>query len=135
MHRRLLPIVSPCHEDWEQMAGDVARRCERCRTSVVDLSALSERQARAVLATPGEMCIRYRSDEAGRVRFRRRPSRALELAALVSLLTVAQVKASHADSENAIVGKNESPPKKKPPKPIPPPPKQDDLIMGKRSAD
>ncbi|KIG12525.1 hypothetical protein DB30_01287 [Enhygromyxa salina] len=72
MHRRQLPIVSPCHEDWNDMTGaGAARHCESCDESVQDLSAMSSDDARAFLREHGEQqpCVRYRFDRAGRLLF------------------------------------------------------------------
>ncbi len=73
MHKRHLPIANPCHEDWDGMhAQDGGRRfCDQCDKSVHDLSSMPEAQAKALLAAPrsGRICIRYRSDSHGRVRF------------------------------------------------------------------
>ena len=146
MHRRQLPIVALCDQDWEAMRADgqLARRCDVCATSVLDLSRMTEREARRVLALPGEQCIRYRTDGAGKVQFRQRSWPGADLAALISVLAVGSVGGLvHADSsvpagsskpENAVVGQAPVP-QKKPPKPVPPPPPppETEEKMGKRA--
>jgi len=57
--------------------GD-GRRCDRCATTVIDLSALSEREAGRLLerARRGgcdSVCVRYRVDGDGEIRFRPAP--------------------------------------------------------------
>jgi hypothetical protein len=74
MHRKQLPIASSCGEDWDAMRGDEQRRhCERCAHDVVNLSAMTEPEARALFASrpkAATLCVRYRSDSGGRVQFR-----------------------------------------------------------------
>jgi hypothetical protein len=99
MQKRALPIVRPCDEDWGAMRreGD-GRRCDRCATTVVDLSALTEREAKRLIARAGgDLCVRYRADADGEVRFRPAPLRrgvhrlavGLGLASLVGAATPA----------------------------------------------
>ena len=58
---------------------DGARRfCEVCTKQVHDLSAMTERDARQVLAeesAKGRVCVRYKADGAGNIRFMPEPSR------------------------------------------------------------
>ena len=59
--------------------GD-GRRCDRCATTVVDLSALTERDARQLLerarkSACDSICVRYRVDGEGQVEFRSPPPR------------------------------------------------------------
>jgi hypothetical protein len=76
MLRRLhLPIQDPCHENWDAMShdGDARRFCGVCVKQVHDLSALTEPQARAVLAdesAKGHMCVRYKADRDGNIKFK-----------------------------------------------------------------
>jgi hypothetical protein len=76
MMRRLhLPIQEPCHENWDAMsqAGDAQRFCDVCVKQVHDLSALTEPQARAVLANEsakGRVCVRYKADRDGNIKFK-----------------------------------------------------------------
>jgi hypothetical protein len=73
MRTHQLPIVAPCHEDWNAMdADDRGRFCQRCVKPVHDISAMSESEAQAfVRAHAGtSVCVRYRRDPQGRIRFR-----------------------------------------------------------------
>jgi hypothetical protein len=76
MMRRLhLPIQEPCHENWDAMsqAGDAQRFCDVCVKQVHDLSALTEPQARSVLAdesAKGRVCVRYKADRDGNIKFK-----------------------------------------------------------------
>ena len=56
-----LNVVAPCSEDWTKMAGDERERfCTRCSRTVHDLSAMTEAEARTLLAGPAEqMCVRF----------------------------------------------------------------------------
>lgn len=67
MPRLHLPIQNPCHEDWDAMnETDGARRfCDSCAKHVHDVSAMTEREARTVLANEskrGRVCVRYTLD-------------------------------------------------------------------------
>jgi hypothetical protein len=69
-----LPIQEPCHENWDAMSrdGDAQRFCGVCVKQVHDLSAMTEPQARAVLATEsakGRVCVRYKADRDGNIAF------------------------------------------------------------------
>jgi hypothetical protein len=75
MPRLHLPIQDPCHENWDAMnrEGEARRFCEVCTKHVHDLSALTEGEARAVLAeesAKGRVCVRYRADQDGNIKFR-----------------------------------------------------------------
>lgn len=94
-----IPINNPCCESWDEMDGDAVRRhCARCDKDVVNLSMLTEREARTMLAECPP-CVRYRFDEAGAVVFahpqvrrqRRGLERLLGAAALVAPLLLAGV--------------------------------------------
>lgn len=68
-----LPIASPCHEDWDAMDPSARGRfCHSCAKDVHDLAAMTEREARELLAaTAGQrICVRYLADREGRIRFR-----------------------------------------------------------------
>ncbi len=67
-----LPIADPCHEDWDAMEpAERGRFCQVCVKQVHDLSSMTEPQARAVLreAEGSRICVRYRHDDEGRIRF------------------------------------------------------------------
>jgi hypothetical protein len=75
MARLHLPIQDPCHENWDAMDrdGDSRRFCEACTKHVHDLSSMTERAARSVLAdesAKGRVCVRYRMDPAGHIEFK-----------------------------------------------------------------
>lgn len=100
-----VPIPEPCGEDWAGMTGDERRRfCARCDQHVHDLSAMTETEARAVVATP-EVCVRYTVDPDDHIRFRSRRrflARALLAAgAAVSLPAAASVQ--HTSGEPGLV--------------------------------
>ncbi len=56
-----LRLASPCQERWADMIGDDrVRICDRCDRPVFDLSAMTQAQAEAVLATRGiTPCVRF----------------------------------------------------------------------------
>ncbi|MFV8749083.1 carboxypeptidase regulatory-like domain-containing protein [Nannocystaceae bacterium ST9] len=89
MHRRRLPIVDPCTRSLAAMPLRAAGRrwCETCEHEVLDLSALSEAEARAVLrAKLGEsICVAYRVDSSGELAFRDRAPRGWVLAAALAV--------------------------------------------------
>jgi hypothetical protein len=76
-----LKVLAPCQERWEEMPGDDrARHCARCQERVVDLAALEEREAEALLArrAPGEgLCVRLARGPDGAVVTRSTHYRAL----------------------------------------------------------
>lgn len=55
-----LKIASPCSADWEQMEGDDRIRfCGECKKNVFNLSAMSRRDAEALIEEKnGDMCAR-----------------------------------------------------------------------------
>lgn len=66
-------IEDPCHESWDAMAGDGARRhCSACDKHVHDLSAMRHDEATALLASRRDapLCIRYTAEADGTLRFR-----------------------------------------------------------------
>lgn len=54
-------IASPCPADWSAMSGDERRRfCSQCKLHVYDLSAMTRREAEALVATrDGRLCVRF----------------------------------------------------------------------------
>ncbi|MBL9104881.1 MAG: hypothetical protein JNL82_28305 [Myxococcales bacterium] len=74
-----LPLHYSCGEDYDAMSAAAGgRRCGACDRVVVDLSAMSEREAARFMARPRERraCISYEVRDDGRVVYRRpRPSR------------------------------------------------------------
>ncbi|HEY8375325.1 MAG TPA: hypothetical protein VIK91_02500 [Nannocystis sp.] len=76
MHSRNVEIKSPCHESWDAMHGDEARRfCDVCAKHVHNLSAMTRQEAVALLQRHrGEhLCVRYASHEDGTIAFRDAP--------------------------------------------------------------
>ena len=74
MRKSELPIDEPCHEDWGAMRRDPGSRrfCDQCSKHVHDLTSMTEAEAREVLASAaGErICVRYRVDGSGNLKFR-----------------------------------------------------------------
>jgi hypothetical protein len=73
MRMSSLRIEDPCHENWDAMHAQGARRfCDQCQKNVHDLSAMTEAEARALLASrsEGRLCVRYTVDASGTIRFR-----------------------------------------------------------------
>jgi len=71
-----IPIESPCGADWRTMKpSDKKRFCESCRKHVHDLSAMTSKDARELLASPPTegLCVRYLYDAHGEIVFRDAP--------------------------------------------------------------
>jgi hypothetical protein len=69
---RALPIVRPCHQSFDSMAGERdTRHCSTCDKHVFDLSSRTEADATALLsAHEGErLCVRYAVTPRGDIRF------------------------------------------------------------------
>jgi hypothetical protein len=70
MRREDLPIELPCARDWNTMtAAGMKRFCADCKKLVHDLSAMSEPEAKALLASSGDLCVRYVHDAEGTIVF------------------------------------------------------------------
>jgi hypothetical protein len=56
-----LTIPKPCGESWDTMRGGAKERfCDSCQHEVHDLSAMTRREAEALLASDnGSLCVRY----------------------------------------------------------------------------
>lgn len=71
MRREELTLETPCQQRWSQLDGESAtkRRCADCQQTVHNLSALSDQQARALLAEHAErgLCVVYVHDQHGQV--------------------------------------------------------------------
>ncbi|HEY1691367.1 MAG TPA: hypothetical protein VGG39_04355 [Polyangiaceae bacterium] len=93
MNRTELPIASPCSADWTTMTlADRGRFCGECRKVVRELAQLTEREARALLASPPTegLCVRYVHDTTGEIVFRPDvPASALSRAKRVAALALA----------------------------------------------
>lgn len=73
MHSRNVEIKSPCHESWDAMHGDDARRfCDVCAKHVHNLSAMTREEATDLLQEhKGQhLCVRYSNQDDGRIAFR-----------------------------------------------------------------
>lgn len=64
-----LRIPKPCSTDWENMTGDDRIRfCDQCNKQVFHLSAMTERQAEAIIAaTRSNLCVRITTRKDGSV--------------------------------------------------------------------
>lgn len=85
MRTRDVGIATPCTLDWKTMTPrDAGRFCAECKTVVRDLSLLTEREARALLATPRTetLCVRLLHDRDGQVIFADTPRAPLPAAFL-----------------------------------------------------
>jgi hypothetical protein len=77
--RRRLPIrvQNACQEDWSAMRpahGGRGRHCDRCESTVVDLSRATRSQAEAIIrSSGGEVCGRVRSNGRGEAVFAPEP--------------------------------------------------------------
>ena len=84
MQASRIRVDEPCHEDWGAMRPEGTKRfCDRCDKHVHDLSALTEAEAQAVLATgdAARVCVRYLVDVEGAIVFRK-PAPIVPVAAL-----------------------------------------------------
>lgn len=101
MHADQLHIAEPCTADWEQMSGDERRRfCGQCQRHVHDLNQLTETEALDLLENQDEVCVQYRAQVDGTVRFRpAQTGRKLALvAAAAALFTSPALAAGRADA-------------------------------------
>ena len=73
MNREQIHIANPCTEDFDSMEGEGFRRfCDKCEKHVHDLSDLTPTEARALLDQnkKSELCVVYRFDSSGKIKFR-----------------------------------------------------------------
>ncbi|HEX3853224.1 MAG TPA: hypothetical protein VHW01_19810 [Polyangiaceae bacterium] len=93
MHRDDLPIPDPCRESFEGMParGAAQRYCSKCQHAVVDVSALTEKAARRMLARASEheLCVSYVTDASGEIAFRKPSSRLSAGASTLATLSLA----------------------------------------------
>jgi Carboxypeptidase regulatory-like domain len=83
-NRLKLSVTEPCHENWHAMPGTERERfCEACERVVHNLSAMTERDARKVLAASegSRICARLCHDSQGDLVFRPEVRRLSGLAA------------------------------------------------------
>lgn len=121
MHTREVAIGSPCHVDWASMTKrEAAKRfCDACKKHVHDLSAMTENEARALLASPATegLCVRTFTDARGELVFRpdvpvsRLFKSPTSKAALRAMMVLAPM------SLTACMGAMEMPPRPPPPTP------------------
>jgi len=73
MQREDLTIETPCQQDWAGMkpAAMKKRFCDACKLHVHDLTAMTKREAKTVLASESTegLCVRYLYDQHGAVVF------------------------------------------------------------------
>ncbi|MEQ1764418.1 MAG: carboxypeptidase-like regulatory domain-containing protein [Pyrinomonadaceae bacterium] len=64
-----IDVREPCTESWEEMTGnEEVRFCSHCSKNVYDLSSYTRQRAeKLVRDSNGNLCVRYRKDERGRV--------------------------------------------------------------------
>jgi hypothetical protein len=84
-------VADPCHEDWDALSPvDRGRFCRSCDKQVLDLSSMTEVEARTVLRENAgqNICVRYCHDDVGNIRFRTpAPARAAALALTMAACT------------------------------------------------
>ena len=60
MHADQIHIPTPCHEDWDAMRPEGARRfCDSCTQHVHDLSAMTHDEAQALMDSGDDVCVRF----------------------------------------------------------------------------
>ena len=104
MKRFSLPIAEPCEADWEAMSPTEAGKfCQQCVKQVYDVSAMTRRAAEAFLADKAgsRICVRYRCDSAGNIRFA--PERPVAAAAAATGVVLAMALAACTPHENPRV--------------------------------
>jgi hypothetical protein len=70
MRRDEIAIELPCSADWDTMTAAGRKRfCADCKKYVHDLSRMKEDDAKALLETGKDLCVRYVYDEVGNVVF------------------------------------------------------------------
>jgi hypothetical protein len=111
-------VSVPCAAEWERMRGDErVRFCERCELNVYNLSALTRREAEALVTrTEGRLCVRFyrradgtiitRNCPTGLARLKRRVSRAASAAAAAGFGLFAGVGVA---PESKVIGSLDSP--------------------------
>jgi hypothetical protein len=141
--RRSLDVVNipnPCTIPWQSMSGsDQVRHCDKCRTSVYNLSAMTAAEADALLrAEPDGPCVRFYRRADGTVvtadRCGGRAARAwMRLTATASAMLVAVASLAGCDCVRLGIctqGKVVAPPAVEPPPPGQPEDNSDDCLGG-----
>ncbi len=125
---RKLPLAYSCDRRWAEMqgGGTVVRRCGDCGCDVVNLSALDEETAHALLEQRrGVACVRYRV-ERGQIVFAK-VRRAVAMAAAAAVLLTAAAAGADTSIPNPPPRRRSSGPvKKSPPLHTPKKPKVDE---------
>lgn len=111
-----ISVASPCGEDWNQMRGsDEARFCSHCQKDVHDLSAITRKQAKKLIAASnGGLCVRYVPRPDGKIqtanpKLHKIAGRTARLAAGVFGATMAISNAAYAQGGISI-SRDDSPP-------------------------
>lgn len=93
MHRKEVPIVTPCGADWSEMSVRDARErlCAACDKVVHDLSARGEHEVSELVAA-GPVCVRYLYDRHGNIVFGALPERTQIVSAGALLSKLAKKK-------------------------------------------
>ena len=130
-------IPEPCHEDWADMTpAERGRHCAVCDKTVVDLTACSPREGRALLertrvaAGSTGVCARVRVDARKRVRFGGFRRHVLTNGLALLLTAGAAAGCAESGTEVALGGIRPVAPVDPAPAPAPQPPK----IMGEIQA-
>jgi hypothetical protein len=124
MKRSEAAIATPCGADWKSMQPrGTARLCATCDRLVHDLSALTEREARALLRKPPAegLCVRYLYDAVGNVWFGDDPAhgviprarllrRRASTAAAVTALSLVPLLTEACGGANPYAGSNDAAP-------------------------
>lgn len=65
-----IEVKTPCSEDWNQMSGNSqVRFCSHCAKNVHDISAVTRKQAKKIVAeSGGDLCVRYVRHPNGRIK-------------------------------------------------------------------
>jgi len=130
MNRTDLPIASPCTVDWTTMTlADRGRFCGECKKVVRELAQLTEKEARAMLASPPTegLCVRYVHDTTGEIVFRRD---VVPVGRLARVRRAAAVVLAAASIPMAVAGCMGSAPMPPPVMGAPPPPVTPSETMG-----
>ena len=101
MHADRLHIAEPCTADWDRMDGDARRRfCGQCQRHVHDLNQLTEPEALDLLTKEPEICVQYRAEADGTLRFRPLETgrKLAVVAAVASLFATPALAAGRADA-------------------------------------
>jgi hypothetical protein len=66
---RSLQIAKPCHENWDEMTGDDAKRfCAGCQKHVHNIAEIRAKEAEELLSAGGRVCTRVLCDEKNRIK-------------------------------------------------------------------